>query len=90
MLFIEYDVNSNGMIELVGLINAVESNGEDPDGEAWLSWRRNEFDDGGMGCVAVPHADLATMESAGDPDELLSIVERIVLADRATKEHETT
>ncbi len=33
MLFIEYDVAENGEIELVALINAVEQDGEDPDGD---------------------------------------------------------
>lgn len=86
MLFIEYDVNSDGVIELVALINAVAVDGQDPDGEAWLAWRRSEFDDAGMGCAAVPPEDLASMESAHDPDALRSIVERVVLTDRAGKE----
>ena len=33
MLFIEYDVNPEGEIELVALINAIEEDGEDPDGK---------------------------------------------------------
>ncbi len=85
MLFIEYDVNPEGGIELVALINAVEENDEDPDGEAWLAWR-SEHDDGGMGCVGVPPNDLKVMEETEDPEALLAIVERIILADRATKE----
>jgi hypothetical protein len=86
LLFIEYDVNGEGQIEVVGLINAVESAGQDPDGEAWLSWRRSEFDDEGLGCAAVATGDLARMESAQDPEELRSVVEQIILADRAAKE----
>ena len=39
MLFIEYDVHPSGQIELVALINAVEEDGLDPDGAAWLTWR---------------------------------------------------
>jgi hypothetical protein len=86
LLFIEYDVDAEGQIELVGLINAVESAGLDPDGEAWLSWRCSGFDDEGLGCAAVGAGDLEEMESARDPDELRSVVERIILADRAAKE----
>ena len=85
MLFIEYDVTTDGEIELVGLINATEEDGEDPDGEAWLAWRA-EHEDGGMGCVGVAPEDLKVMEDTEDPVELLAIVERIILADRATKE----
>ena len=86
MLFIEYDVTPNGEIELVALINAVEEEGRDPDGSAWLSWRSSEFDDHGMGCVAVSHEDLALMEATEDETELRAIVERIILSDRAGKE----
>ncbi len=86
MLFIEYDVTPNGEIELVALINAVEEEGHDPDGSAWLSWRSREFEDQGMGCVAVPNDDLALMEATEDATELRAIVERIILADRAGKE----
>lgn len=39
-----------------------------------------------MGCVPVPSDDLKAMESTEDPSELRAIVERIILADRATKE----
>ena len=85
VLFIEYDVEASGEIELVALINAVEEDGQDPDGEAWLSWRA-EHEDAGMGCVGVPPEDLKTMEETESPEELLDIVERIILADRATKE----
>lgn len=44
MLAIEYDVNPQGEIELVALINAVEEGDEDPDGEAWLAWRKMHED----------------------------------------------
>jgi hypothetical protein len=86
VLFIEYDVGGDGQIELVALIDAIEGDGQDPDGEAWLSWRRSEFDDNGLGCAAVAPEDLERMESAGGPDELRSVVEAIILADRAAKE----
>jgi hypothetical protein len=86
VLFIEYDVNPGGQIELVALINAVEEDGQDPDGAAWLAWRSREFDDEGMGCVAVPHDDLALLERTDDASELCTIVERIILADRASKQ----
>ncbi len=86
MLFIEYDVTAEGLIELVALINAVEEDGADPDGEHWMAWRRAEHEDGGMGCVGVAPDDLELMEETEDPDALASVVERIILADRATKE----
>ncbi len=62
LLFIEYDVNSDGEIELIALINAVEEDDQDADGEAWLAWRATH-DDGGMGCVGVSATDLEAMES---------------------------
>jgi hypothetical protein len=84
-LAIEYDVTPEGVIELVGLINAVEEDGTDPDGEAWLAWRR-AHEDGGLGCVLVPPVDLSRMEATEDPDELRAIVEDVILADRRAKE----
>jgi len=89
LLFIEYDVGPTGEIELVALINAVEENGEDPSGEAWLAWRRSHEDEG-MGCAPVPIEELERMESTDDPDDLRSIVERILLADRTQKEEVTS
>lgn len=86
MFFIEYDVTPQGEIQLVALINAVEENGEDDDGAEWLGWRVAEFDDGGAGCVGVPASQLVLLEQTEDPDELRTIVEHIILADRATKE----
>jgi hypothetical protein len=86
LLFIEYDVTAQGEIEVVALINAVEENGDDVDGEDWMAWRVSEFDDNGLGCVGVPASELAPMESTEDADELRGIVERVILADRATKE----
>jgi len=85
VLVIEYDVHPDGTIELVALVNAVDEGGDDPDGAAWLAWRRTH-EDGGMGCAPVPPAELAAMEATEDPDELRAIVERVVLADRAGKE----
>lgn len=85
MLVIEYDVTPGGVVELVALINAVEEEGADPDGEAWLTWRRTH-EDAGIGCAPVPPAELARMEATEDPDELRAIVEGVVLADRRTKE----
>ncbi|HAM02422.1 MAG TPA: hypothetical protein DCQ30_09400 [Acidimicrobiaceae bacterium] len=85
MLFIEYDVHEDGLIELIALVNAVDEDGSDPDGEAWMAWRRTH-DDAGLGCAAVSAADLAAMEGTEDPDELRAIVEAVVLADRAGKE----
>lgn len=86
MLFIEYDVQPGGQIELVALINAVEEEGRDPDGSAWMNWRSAEFDDHGLGCVAVPQHDLELMECTNDTADLRAIVERIILADRVMKE----
>jgi hypothetical protein len=86
VLFIEYDVHHGGEIELVALVNAVDEDGHDPDGFSWLQWRAAEFDDDGLGCVGVPPTDLALMEETEDPDQLRTIVERIILADRAAKE----
>lgn len=86
MLFIEYDVSLEGQIQLVALVNAVEENGEDDDGSAWKAWRKSEFDDDGLGSVGVSPEDLALMESTEDPEAMRAIVERIVMADWATKE----
>jgi hypothetical protein len=86
MLFVEYDVRPDGEIELVALVNAVDEDGQDPDGSSWLAWRIAEFDDDGLGCVGIPAIDLTLMEQADDPDELRSIVEGIILADRTVKE----
>jgi hypothetical protein len=85
MLFIEYDVTPKGEIEIIALINAIEDDGQDPDGEAWMAWRK-EHEDGGMGCVGVPPDLLTAMEETQDAQELQAIVERIILADRANKE----
>ena len=73
------------MIEVVGLINAIEENDEDQLGQDWMSWRQS-FDDNGVGCVAVSPEDLILMESTDDPEQIRAIVERVILADRATKE----
>lgn len=86
MLFIEYDVLPDGEIELVALVNAVDEDRDDPDGSSWLQWRIAEFDDDGLGCVGVSPTDLALMEETEDPDQLRTIVERIILADRSVKE----
>ena len=86
MLFIEYDVHPDGEIELVGLVNAEEEEGQDPDGSYWLHWRSTEFDDEGLGCVGVSPPDLALMEQTDEPEQLRAIVERIILDDRSSKE----
>lgn len=85
MLAIEYDVTEQGHIHLVALINATEENGEDPGGGEWLAWRHSLEDDG-MGCAPVSPEDLTLLEETEDPTQLRGIVERIILADRATKE----
>ena len=86
MLFIEYDVHPDGQIELIALVNAVDEDGQDPDGASWLQWRVAEFDDEGLGCVGVSPTDLTLMEQTDDPDQLRAIVERVILADRSVKE----
>jgi hypothetical protein len=85
VLAIEYDVTAEGEIQLVALINASEENGEDPDGEAWIAWRRS-LEDEGLGCAPVSPEDLRRLEGAEDPRRLRELVEAIILADRATKE----
>ncbi len=89
MLFIEYDVSPHGEIELVALVNAVEEDGEDPDGHAWLAWRATH-EDQGLGCAPVLPGDLQAMESTDDPEALRAIVERVILSDRAGKEEVAT
>ncbi len=90
MLFIEYDVTPIGEIVLVALINAVEEDGADEGGTEWMAWRSSEFDDDGMGCAGVSPDELTRMEETEDPDQLRALVERIILADRATKEWKTS
>jgi hypothetical protein len=85
VLAIEYDVTPEGTVELVALINAVVEDGEDPEGEAWLAWRKTH-DDAGTGCAPVPPEALARMESAQEPKELRAIVDEVVMADRRAKE----
>lgn len=85
MLAVEYDVTPDGQIELVALINVIDEEGSDPDGEAWLAWRKSH-EDGGLGCAYIPPVELARMEATEDPDELRGIVERVILADRRVKE----
>jgi hypothetical protein len=82
VLFIEYDVTPEGSIELVALINAVEENGADTDGTDWMAWRASSFDDDALGCVGVV--------GLFHQGELRAIVERVILADRATKERSTS
>lgn len=89
MLAVEYDVTPDGQIELVALINVVDEEGSDPDGEASLAWRRSH-EDGGLGCAPIPPAELAPMEATEHPDELRGIVESVILADRRAKEEMPT
>ena len=86
-LAIEYDVTAEGVVELVALVNAVDEEESDPEGEAWLAWRRTHEDEG-LGCALVPPAALAEMEATEDPAALRRIVEAIVLADRRRKEEQ--
>ena len=55
--------------------------------DGWAGWNgAKEQEDEGMGCVGLPPDQLKIMEETEDPDQLRTIVERIILADRATKE----
>jgi hypothetical protein len=85
VLAVEYDVTPEGLIEVVALINAVDEEGSDPDGEAWLAWRKSHSD-GGLGCAAIRPPELARMEATEDPEELRAIFESAILADRLSKE----
>lgn len=85
VLAIEYDVTPEGLVELVALINAVDEDGGDPNGEAWLEWRRSH-DDEGLGCAPIPPTELARMEATEDLEALQAIVESVILADRRAKE----
>ncbi|HUY86460.1 MAG TPA: hypothetical protein VMU77_05055 [Acidimicrobiales bacterium] len=85
MLFIEYDVNTTGQIELVALIEAIEETGDDPEGVAWHEWRQSHEDEG-LGCAKVSAQDRIRLEAAVDSEELFLIVEEIILDDRRTKE----
>jgi len=78
-------VTPDGVVELVALINAVDEEGTDPDGEAWLAWRRSH-EDQGLGCAPIPPTELTRMETTEDPDELRAIVESVILADRRIKQ----
>ena len=85
MLFIEYDVLEDGTVELVALIDAVEEDGADPDGEAYLAWRCS-MEDEGHGSVRVGHDERAALEAISDSGDLRAAVEAIILADRRGKE----
>ena len=87
VLFIEYDVDPDGDIELVALVNAVEEDGQDEDGSAWMAWRSpltSTTPDG------VAWACRPTTSPRWSPPRTRrgsgTIVERIILADRAGKE----
>jgi hypothetical protein len=84
MLFVEYDVDQEGMIEIVALINAIEEDDLDRDGAQWLAWR-SSHEDGGFGCVAVPMELLEKMENTEDANELRSLVEALVVEDHTAK-----
>ena len=85
MLIIEYDVNSDGLCEVLAVIDAYAEDGHDPDGTLWLEWRRS-FEDQGHGCVRVPEEDVLLIEATEDREALISIVERLILDDRRSKE----
>ena len=87
MLIIEYDVDSNGLCEVLALIDATAEDGHDPDGTLWLEWR-NSFEDEGHGFVRVPDEDVRLIDGTDDKEELIAIVERVILTDRKSKEAE--
>jgi hypothetical protein len=87
MLAIEYDVDEEGVIHVVALVNAEEEAGDDPHGEAWLAWRR-AHEDGGRGCVGVSGDSLRALEvllEEEQEDEFVSEIERLVIADHNAK-----
>ena len=87
MLFLEYDVDEAGMIEIVAVIDAFEEDGNDPDASEWRAWR-STLSDAGHGFVAVPDDLEAAIEDERDPGEVLDLIEELILADRRTKEAE--
>lgn len=84
MLFLEYDVLKDGMIEVVAVVEAIEEYSEDPHGEAWLNWRRS-FQDGGHGCVGISVDELELLDSLEDELEMRLLVEQIILSDHRAK-----
>ncbi|MGC8481934.1 MAG: hypothetical protein ACP5PJ_10330, partial [Acidimicrobiales bacterium] len=75
------------VIHIVALVNAEEESGEDPDGEAWLAWRRGH-EDGGRGCVGVAGNALRALELLLEEEherEFVSEIERIVMEDHNGK-----
>ena len=85
VLFIEYDVDGEGVIELVALIGTtVEETGEDPDGAAWMAWRQPPLH--GRPGPGLRRRDgrraKRELERTEDPaPRLAAVVERIILAD---------
>lgn len=46
-----FDLKSGGTIEVLGLTNTIEENGDGTSDEARMTWRKS-FDDGAMGCAS--------------------------------------
>ena len=84
MLFIEYDVDDAGLIEVVAVIDAFDEDGLDPDASEWIDWR-NSFEDAGHGCVAVPVEIEEAIDAPESPSEVLDRIEMLILADRISK-----
>ncbi len=85
MLFIEYDVDEEGLIEVVAVVDAYEEDDLDPGATEWIAWR-NSFEDGGHGFVAVPQDLEEAIEADHDPGELLDRIEKLIVTDRIAKE----
>ena len=84
MLFIEYDVDDAGLIEVIAVIDAFEQDGLDPDASEWIDWRKS-FEDAGHGCVGVPVELEEAIDAEQSPTELLDRIEMLILADRSSK-----
>ena len=64
MLFIEYVVNQDGEIEVVALINVVEEDGQDPEGEAWMADDGHDSQRYAVGASCHGHAEWSKRKPA--------------------------
>lgn len=85
MLAVEYDVAEDGLIHVVAVIEAVDEEGVDLEGEAWIRWRRAHSDEG-HGCVVLSPTEFKLIGDTEDEDELRRITEMAILRDRQGNE----